>query len=137
MHAGPSLFVAALLSITTAACQTGTRLPDEFLGRWYHLETSGGIQGETVQERTPGWIVITAENQIQHHAANGTLTSTEAFELSRGSTIFSAEDGWILGTPRQTNQTLAVTRTIWLAGETLTIADNVYDGFGSTYARDR
>lgn len=99
MRTGISFLAAALLSVGASSCQAAGHLPDEYLGKWYHLQTSGGIQGQTVEENAP----------------------------------------WILNSfpPTASNQAVDVGFAIWLQDARLIIADNVYDGFGSAYARER
>jgi hypothetical protein len=108
------------------------RLPDEFHGRWYFGETSGGIAGQRTAVADGSWIVITPQNTIEHYSAEGRLTSTETFEPSRGRSIFSASEGWILGGGAAIERVIAVH-----ADGVLSISENVYDGFGSTYTRER
>lgn len=107
-------------------------LPAEYLGRWSFGGTSGGIEGREVAVADGSWIVITAENTLERYSADGRLASTERFEPKRGPSIFSGSDAWILGGSD------GIERVIQVHAEgVLTISDNVYDGFGSTYTRNR
>lgn len=130
------LAAACVLALVTFRCVSrrdlvpGARLPDEYLGRWYFGGTSGGIAGQEVATADGSWIVITSGNTIEHHSADGRLDSTEAFEPARGRSIFSEDEAWILRSPGATERVLLVH-----PGGVLTLAENVYDGFGSTYTR--
>lgn len=108
------------------------RLPDEFHGRWYFGGTSGGIAGAQTAVADGSWIVVTPHNTIERYSAEGRLTSTERFEPTRGRSIFTGGEGWILGGGASIERVIEVH-----AEGVLTIADNVYDGFGSTYTRTR
>lgn len=106
-------------------------LPDEYLGRWYFAGSGGGIAGDIFEGATGASIVITAGNEIEHYGPDGTFASTETFSLSRGSSIFSADEGWILDADS------FMPRVIQASDSALSISDNVYDGFGSWYTRTR
>lgn len=129
------VFVALPISPERAAQAPGlpmNRLPDEFHGRWYFGGTSGGIAGEQTVFADGSWIVITPGNTIERYSAEGRLTSTEHVEPTRGRSIFTGAEGWILGGGT------AIDRVIEVRPDgILTISDNVYDGFGSTYTRAR
>ena len=106
-------------------------LPPELLGRWTFDGTSGGIEGRELAAADGSWIAITERNTIERHAADGRLESTEAFEPSRGRSIFGSDD-WILRGEDQTERVIRLH-----PGDVLTLSDNAYDGFSSRYTRAR
>lgn len=129
-----SVVAASLLSV---ACRDASPssvpkngLPAEYLGRWYFDGRSGGIEGREVAAADGSWIQVTPLNTIEYYSPDGRLGSTEAFEPTRGRSIFSESDVWILGAPD------SIERVIQVHPEgVLTISENVYDGFGSNYTR--
>ena len=106
-------------------------LPAEYLGRWYFQSTSGGIEGREVAVADGSWIVIT-DAAIERYSADGRLESTEALDLTRGRSIFSGKEAWLLQGPDSNERVLEVH-----SQGVLTISDNAYDGFGSRYTRSR
>lgn len=63
----------------------------------------------------------------------GTLTESTAYTASRGPTIFSTEDQWIIDRGNGMQEVVIVSED----GKTMSLAENVYDGFGRAYARSR
>ena len=105
-------------------------LPEEFLGRWFFAGSSGGISGEGAGGEAGASIVITEENRIDRYAADATLVTTESFMPSRGKSIYGPEEVWLLDASSE------VPRVITLDPDgVLSISDNVYDGFSTTYRR--
>jgi hypothetical protein len=123
----------AALSACVSALQTAASLPEPYLGRWYYVGSSGGITGRGMGDEGSGYIVIHADNTIDRHEEDGTLAGTTAFTLGRGPTIFSSEDQWIQNPGTPVPEGIAVSGD----GQTMAISENVYDGFGRTYARSR
>jgi hypothetical protein len=123
----------AALSACASAQRTTESLPEPYLGRWYYVGSGGGITGRGMGDKGAGYIVIHANNTIDSHEDEGTLVGTAAFTVGRGPTIFSTEDQWILnpGTP------VPEVITISEDGQTMSLSENVYDGFGRTYVRSR
>lgn len=126
-----ALGVVTGLAVVLALSLGRGSLPEGYLGRWYLAGTGGGIAGDVLEGATGASIVVTADNEIEHYAPDGSLVSTEKFTLSRGSSIFGSEDEWILDAGS------ALPRVIRLDDDTLSISENVYDGFGSWYTRTR
>lgn len=125
------LLASALpLCLPLGACESQSTLPAEYLGRWYFSGSSGGIAGTGTGAPTGGWIVITADNEIEHYGVDGALAATERFGLSRERSIYSGEEAWVLVEPG------GFARVIELyENGTMLISDNVYDGFSSGYQR--
>jgi hypothetical protein len=120
--------------ITALGCDASssrTALPPKFLGRWYHTGSSGGITGEVMGDATAGFIVINAKNTIDHHDEDGRVVSSTIFTPSRGRTIFSTEDQWILTSLHDLPQVMMMSDD----GLTLTLSDDAYDGITRTYGR--
>lgn len=125
------LGMVAVAGWVASACGEGEErsLPAEYLGAWYSHGTSGGMDGEVVDEGG-GRIEITADNEIHHFDANGAPVGTTSFELSRGHSIYTGNDAWLL------DASAGIPRVIDLLQDgALSIADNVYDGYGTVYRR--
>lgn len=141
MFAALAVLVARVVAVGLlfVACRDGAPspvpeggLPVEYLGRWDFGGTSGGIEGREIAAADGSWILITPRNTIEYHSADGRSDSTETFEPTRGRSIFSESEAWILRGPD------VIERVIQVHPDgVLTISENVYDGFGSTYTRHR
>lgn len=108
-------------------------LPEEYLGRWYYLGSSGGISGDGAGDAGVGYLVIQADNTMDHHEEDGTLVASTEFTVARGPTIFSTSDQWILNSESVVPEVITVSAD----GRTMTLSENVYDGFSRAYARAR
>jgi len=127
--------VLAVGSLLLAACSSASRteLPEEYLGRWYYLGSSGGITGDGGGDEPTGFIVIHGDGRIDHHREDGALITTSEYTVRRGPSILSTEDQWIL------NPETAMPDVITLSADGLRMAlsQPVYDGFVREYARSR
>jgi hypothetical protein len=135
--AAPVILAALSLVPLSTACRESSPpsvsksgLSAEYLGRWSFGGGSGGLDWEEVDSADGSWIRITARNTIEQDSAGGALGSTESFEPTRGRSIFSGSDAWILEGPD------AIDRVIQVHPDrVLGISENVYDGFGATYTK--
>ncbi len=125
--------LSTLALATPLACQTEASLPDAYLGRWYYVGTSGGIAGTSHGEPDGSSIVITGANEIESYDAEGALIGSVSFEPTWGSSIFSTENDWILDAAGELPRVIS----LYEDGETMSLSDNVYDGFSSSYRRTR
>ena len=125
--------LALMASSMCATAPPLTSLPEEYLGRWYYMGSSGGISGAGTGDAGTGYVVIHADNTLTRHEEDGTLVGTAEFTVHRGPTIFSSEDQWILNLAGAEAEVIAVSED----GQTMSLSENVYDGFGRTYARAR
>lgn len=113
--------------------RTDSTLPSAYLGTWTYLGSSGGISGEGMGDDPSGYIEIREDNTITSFEDDGTPIGTTRFTVSRGETIFSAEPQWILHHAGGISEVITATES----GDTIWLAENVYDGFGRGYARRR
>lgn len=107
--------------------------PDEFLGRWYYVGSNGGIAGTGVGDAPLGYIEIQPDYTIASYTEDGTHQGSTDFTLSRGPTIFSGDDMWILKSETGPPQVFMMAES----GEAMSLAENVYDGFSRSYVRSR
>jgi hypothetical protein len=123
----------AFVTLSTCAVLSPPSLPDEYLGRWYFEGSSGGITGAGLGGEAEGYIVILSDNRIEHHEDGGALVGVNEFTASRGPTIFSTEEQWILNRGVETTEVITYSDD----GQTMTLSENAYDGFARSYARLR
>lgn len=128
------VLVALAASFGTAGClpSTSTHLPDEYLGAWEYLGSSGGITGQGAGDPATGSIVITTDNTIERWNEDGQRESVTDFELRRGTSIFGPDEVWLLSPSSGLDQVIRLHED-----GTMTLSDNVYDGFQFLYARSR
>ena len=120
-----------LLALTS--CKSNSSLPDEYLGRWYYLGSSGGIAGTGMGDEPTGYIELRADNTMAHFHEDGTPVATATFTLRRGETIFSSDEQWILVANGGLEEVILVSED----GQNMSLSQNVYDGFGRSYVRSR
>jgi len=122
---------------TLAGCVPGVAapqtLPDEYLGQWYYLGSSGGIGGDGMGDEATGWIVIDADNTIDSFGDDGSLIGSSRFDPFQARSIFSAEEVWHLNSGGGFSQVILISDD----GENMSLSENVYDGFSLGYARSR
>jgi hypothetical protein len=107
-------------------------LPEEVLGQWYFLGSSGGIDGDRGNDEATGYIVL-HEGRMDVHGEGGALTRQDTFSPSRGKTISSDEDLWILNFERGEAHVVLVSPD----GQTMSLSPNAYDSIGQDYSRTR
>jgi hypothetical protein len=107
-------------------------LPDEYLGQWYYLGSSGGIAGTGMGDEATGWIVIRSDNTIVRYDDDGAQLAVDSFTLTRGPSIFSTDEVWLLHTPGSLERVIQID-----GGDQMSLSDNAYDGFQLSYARSR
>ena len=127
-----TLSLGALLGCASPSSSQDS-LPERYLGQWYYMGSSGGIDGGGMRDEPTGYIVIHPDNTVDHHAEDGTLTASTSFELGRGSTIFSTEEQWILNPSSAVPEVIVVSED----GRAMFLSENVYDGYQRGYARAR
>ncbi len=123
----------ALVALSACADASPTSLPEVYLGRWYYLGSSGGITGAGRGDEPTGSIVIQSDNTMDHYEDDGTLVGTTEFAVGRGPTIFSNENQWVLDRENTAPEVITVSED----GQTMSLSENVYDGFARAYARSR
>jgi hypothetical protein len=131
LRRGTLLLLSLCMSAALGACGTkpSNTLPEEILGKWYFLGSSGGIDGGRGIDEATGFIVLHEDRMDVHE--DGRLTRREPFAPSRGRTIYSDEDLWIL------NFEGGATRVVLISpdGQTMALSANAYDSVGQDYSR--
>lgn len=131
---GILLSLTLCMPVAFGACSSrpSDSLPEDVLGRWYFLGSSGGIDGDRGTAEATGYIVL-HEGRMDVHGEGGAITRQEAFLASRGKTIYSEEDLWILNFESEVAQVVVVSPD----GQTMSLSPNAYDSIGQVYSRAR
>jgi hypothetical protein len=126
-----SLTLSIPVALGACGSSPSDSLPEEVLGQWYFLGSSGGIDGDRDADEATGYIVL-HENRMDVHSEGGALTR-QAFSASRGKTIYSEKDLWIL------NYEAAEAHVVLVSpdGQTMSLSPNAYDSIGQNYSRAR
>jgi hypothetical protein len=134
LRRGILLSLTLCLSAAFGACgsRASDSLPEAVLGQWYFLGSSGGIDGERGADEATGYIVL-HEGRIDVHDEGGALARQETFSPSRGKTIYSDEDLWILNFDEGEAHVVVVSPD----GQTMSLSPNAYDSIGRNYSRTR
>jgi hypothetical protein len=134
LRRGILLSLTLCVPVALGACSSrpSNSLPEEVLGQWYFLGSSGGIDGDRGNDDASGYIVL-HEGRMDVHVDGGALTRQETFSPSRGKTIYSDEDLWILNFERREARVVLVSPD----GQTMSLSPNAYDSIGQDYSRTR
>jgi hypothetical protein len=126
------LWVAAAL---VAACGGDTPPELEALyGTWEWTGTSGGIAGESRSPRPddPRITITFGKDGNAVFRRDGTVTREQRFRVANEATVFDTAEAPVL---YYDDEDLGRAVEIDAAGTTLTLSDNVYDGFFLSYRR--
>ena len=135
---GPML-TAALAVLLVSACDSqggATSAPPKLIGVWEWAGTSGGVDGES-RLPGPGDPRITLQFESDGRAIfrrDGNVAREQRYRVSNEVTILGPEELPVLYFDDE-----ELGRVVWIDenGETLTLSDNVYDGFSLEYGRVR
>lgn len=134
LRRGIQLSLMLCLPAALGACGSGpsNSLPEEVLGQWYFLGSSGGIDGDRGNDEAKGYIVL-HQGRMDVHGDGGALTRQETFSPSRGKTIYADEDLWILNFEGGEAYVVLVSPD----GQTMSLSPNAYDSISQDYSRTR
>jgi hypothetical protein len=127
-----SLTLSIPVALGACGSSPSDSLPEEVLGQWYFLGSSGGIDGDRGADEATGYIVL-HEGRMDVHSEGGALTRQEAFSASRGKTIYAEEDLWILNFEAAEAHIVLVSPD----GQSMSLSPNAYDSIGQNYSRAR
>lgn len=136
-------FITILL-LSAATCKKaipGSDLEKKLIGVWKYTGKSGGYAGK--QEKADPATLNTLEFKSGHlyiRKINDEITAKGKYELYKTKSIYSGkEDNAIRFESILSNSDIsndpARNTIVTIQNDSLTIADNVYDGFKSTYIR--
>jgi hypothetical protein len=131
---GVLLSLTLCMPAALGACDSGpsSSLPEEVLGRWYFMGSSGGIDGDRGNDEATGYIVV-HQGRMDVYGEGGALSRQETFSPSREKTIYTDEVLWILNFERGEAHVVLVSPD----GKTMSLAPNAYDSIGQDYSRTR
>jgi hypothetical protein len=109
------------------------KVPSNLFGTWTWLYSSGGYAGVTSTPATTGEIreiEFDTKNNFKYFV-NGKLKTESKFQIEKSISIFSKDSALILLTKSWTVQ-----QSIrFVHPDTLTLSEEVFDGFGHSYIR--
>ena len=125
------LILAFTISLINCSNETENSLNVQIVGKWKWTESSGGIQGETINPQTTGenrTIEITPE-RIKYFL-NGKLISESDYELTKGESIRTTENTDLMIYENERKQSIVI------IGDKLILYDECYDCYQNEYIRD-
>jgi hypothetical protein len=127
-----SLMLCMAGALVACGSNPASSLPEEVLGQWYFVGSSGGIDGNRGTEEATGYIVLHAD-RLDMHNEEGAVTRQQVFFASRGKTIYSEKDLWILNFEAAEAHVVLVSPD----GQMMSLSPNAYDSIGHNYSRAR
>lgn len=109
-----------------------TELP-QLYGKWIWIQSSGGMDGRTIipDENEPAKYLQIVEPDIIESYIGDSLVSSRTFTLKKDLSIYSSDSLYFI-----TDGGGSLPKAIFrLTEKTLSLADNVYDGFSELYSR--
>ena len=130
-----SLFILFLCAVILGGCNSAIRenLNSELYGKWILVIVSGGIAGDinNINTEIERHILEFNENNLVFYFYNDSLVSTNNFSIEKRRSIYSADElDFIIYENQQAPVAIA-----YLSQDTLTLADNYYDGYTKVYIK--
>ncbi|HSL89758.1 MAG TPA: hypothetical protein VK870_10675 [Ignavibacteriaceae bacterium] len=126
------LFCFALFNSGCSSDAQKTELP-QLYGKWIWIQSSGGIDGRTItpNENEPAKYLQFVKPDIIESYIGDRLISSRSFKLKKDLSIYSSDSLYFI-----IDNGSSFPKAIFsLTEKTLSLADNVYDGFGELYNR--
>ena len=145
MRVFKKFILVLLLPILLGGCRDKESIPPQLIGSWLWEGSSGGIAGMIIKPN-PGERVIvqfTAGGQFSVHQ-NDTLAYSGTYRLTKERSIYSGKDEANIEINQVIrNNQLKKAYTVVVGGvvstlsiSQLSIGDNMYDGYGSSFVRN-
>ena len=130
----PALAVLLVFILSLSACGGGSDPAPELFGTWEWVGTSGGITGDsrTPRPADPAITVRFDPGGTAVFSRDGEVAREQRYRLSSEVTIFGPEELPVLYFD---DEDLGRVVRIEDSATTLTLSDNVYDGFSLQYGR--
>ncbi|MEK6254487.1 MAG: hypothetical protein N2B05_07335 [Gemmatimonadales bacterium] len=130
----PALAVLLVFILSLSACGGGSDPVPELFGTWEWVGTSGGITGDSRTPRPddPAVTVRFDPGGTAVFSRDGEVAREQRYRLSSEVTIFGPEELPVLYFD---DEDLGRVVRIEDSATTLTLSDNVYDGFSLQYGR--
>jgi len=134
------LYLLLAFFITTAATCKKNQFPvlafeKQLIGKWQYTGRTGGFAGKS-EQAAPNEIQILEfkKGMTFVRSINGQSRQTGTYEITAEKSIYSGKEEPAIRFNQQTDQA-PMGHIISIKDRTLTMADNVYDGFTTTYTR--
>jgi hypothetical protein len=131
-------YFVLILSLLIISCQKEPTSVDNvrtitLSGKWQWISSSGGITGQTIIPPA-GTIVIQTytSDGVFSQSRNDTVQRTSHYSIKKQKSIYSADS---LDVIIYQDSTLTKQVILYLSTDTLSVGDNMYDGYGSIYKR--
>lgn len=130
----PAPAVLSILLMAATACGGGSDPVPELFGTWEWVGTSGGVGGDSRAPRPddPTITVCFAPDGTAAFSRDGEVAREQRYRVSTEATIFGPEALPVLYFD---DEDMGRVLRIEDSGSTLTLSDNVYDGFSLHYRR--
>ncbi|MCC8408011.1 hypothetical protein LJ707_03660 [Mucilaginibacter sp. UR6-1] len=132
---------AVLIAVSLFACKA-TQIsnneqsvdPENLTGQWDWKRTTGGFAGINTTPETARYILhIEFKNNELLFYKNNVVTQQYHYTITKNKTIYSTEPLYIINPDTTVNAIpLVITKMV---KDTIILADNVNDGFSSTYVK--
>jgi hypothetical protein len=133
-----TMYCVLILSLLALSCQKEPTSVDNtqtitLTGRWQWIRSSGGIGGEIIIPPT-STIVIQAytSDGVFSESRNDTMKMTSRYSIIKQKTIYRSDS---LNMIVYQDSTITKQVILYLSTDTLSLGDNMYDGYGSFYKR--
>ncbi|CAN5247367.1 hypothetical protein BH09BAC4_BH09BAC4_08810 [soil metagenome] len=132
-----------LLVVLIGGCHTES-IPPQLTGDWLWESSSGGIGGMIIKPQPSQRVILTFSGDGQFSVRqNDTLAHMGTYRVTKAQSIYSGKEELKIETKEiktgyQLNiRPIVVTGgvVIALSANRLSIGDNIYDGFGSSFVR--
>lgn len=128
-------FVLFYFALIISGCSNNVQEPELPLlyGKWIWIQSSGGIDGRTItpNENEPAKYLQFVKPDIIESYIGDRLISSRSFNLKKDLSIYSADSLYFI-----IDGVSSFPKAIFgLTEKTLSLADNVYDGFNEVYNR--
>lgn len=132
-----------LLSALIGGCHTEP-IPPQLIGDWLWESSSGGIGGMIINPQPSQRVILTfsGDGQFSVHQ-NDTLAHMGTYRVTNAQSIYSGKEELKIETKEiKTGYQLKIRPVVITGGAVITlstnrlsIGDNIYDGFGSSFIR--
>ena len=130
-----ALLYVYLIVYSCSPSANSNNIPDQLIGKWIMVVESGGIAGDIndINTKTDRIILEINEKESVSYFYNDSLVSSSKFHIEKRKSIYSAElmDFIVYENNKEPE---VITH---LSKDTLSIADNHYDGFSRVYIKQK
>ncbi|MBK9934595.1 MAG: hypothetical protein IPP61_01525 [Cytophagaceae bacterium] len=125
--------IVVVLALLMFGCESETPQP-ALVGTWKWVITQGGIAGLTIKpdESNQKKLVFDKDGNMTF-VVNGKNTQTIKYEAKTGKSITSTEQVPLIVFPGEESMNWSYS----IDGDSLYLFEEVYDGFGHTYVREK